>query len=125
MEVIKMNQKEFLDELNKRKDGFILNQNKYYSVVTDSFNTDGGEKKLRIAQEECAELIQAISKYLRYPDCSENRLAVLEELADVCICINYVTMAMKNSYYDVNRAIDIKIERERKRLEEVKNVEEG
>lgn len=35
-----MNQKEFLDELNKRKDGFILNQNKYYSVVTDSFNTD-------------------------------------------------------------------------------------
>ena len=27
-------------------------------------------------------------------------------------------MAMKNSYYDVNREIDIKIERERKRLEE-------
>ena len=25
-----MNQKEFLDELNKRKDGFLLNQNKYY-----------------------------------------------------------------------------------------------
>ena len=120
-----MNQKEFLDELNKRKDGFILNQNKYYSVVTSSFDTDGGEKKLRIAQEECAELIQAISKYLRDPDCSENRLAVLEELADVCICVNYVVMAMKNSYYDVNRAIDIKIERERKRLEEVKNVEEG
>lgn len=120
-----MNQKEFLNELNKRKDGFILNQNKYYSVVNNSFNTDGGEKKLRIAQEECAELIQAISKYLRDPDCSENRLAVLEELADVCICVNYVAMAMKNSYYDVNRAIDIKIERERKRLEEVKNVEEG
>ena len=70
MEVIKMNQKEFLDELNKREDGFILNQNKYYSVVTDSFDTDGGEKKLRIAQEECAELIMAISKYLRDPDCS-------------------------------------------------------
>lgn len=120
-----MNRKEFLDELNKRKDGFILNQNKYYSVVTDSFDTDGGEKKLRIAQEECAELIQAISKYLRDPDCSENRLAVLEELADVCICVNYVTMAMKIGYYDVNRAIDIKIERERKRLEEVKNVKEG
>ncbi len=40
-----MNRKEFLDELNKRKDSFILNQNKYYSVVTDSFDTDGGEKK--------------------------------------------------------------------------------
>ena len=120
-----MNQKEFLEELNKREDGFLLNQNKYYSVVNNSFNTDGGEKKLRIAQEECAELIQAISKYLRDPDCSENRLAVLEELADVCICVNYVAMAMKNSYYDVNRAIDIKIERERKRLEEIKNVEEG
>lgn len=120
-----MNQKEFLDELNKREDGFHLNQNKYQSVVTDSFNTDGGEKKLRIAQEECAELIQAISKYLRDPDCSENRLAVLEELADVCICVNYVAMAMKFSPKDVNRAIDIKIERERKRLEEVKNAEEG
>ena len=39
-----MNQKEFLDELNKREDGFQLNQNKYYSIVTNSFNTDGGEK---------------------------------------------------------------------------------
>lgn len=120
-----MNKKEFLDELNKREAGFLLNQNKYYSIVNDSFNTDGGEKKLRIAQEECAELIQAISKRLRDPDCSENQLAVLEELADVCICINYVVMAMKMSYYDVNRAIDIKIEREKKRLEEVRNVEEG
>lgn len=120
-----MNQKEFLDELNKREDGFLLNQNKYYSVVSNSLSTDGGEKKLRIAQEECAELIQAISKHLRDPDCSKNRLTVLEELADVCICVNYVAMAMKISYYDVNRAIDVKIERERKRLEEVKNVEEG
>ena len=120
-----MNQKEFLDELNKREDRFLLNNNKYYSVVNNSFDTDGGEKKLRIAQEECAELIQAISKYLRDPDCSENQLAILEELADVYICINYVTMAMKIGYYDVNRAIDIKIERERKRLEEIKNAEEG
>ena len=120
-----MNRKEFLDELNKREERFSLNQKKYTSVIIDSYNADGKEKKLRIAQEECAELIQAISKRLRNPDCSENQLAVLEELADVCICANYVVMAMNFSPNDVNRAIDVKIEREKKRLEEIKNVEEG
>lgn len=120
-----MNREEFLDELNKRGSNFFLNKKKYFTVTNDSFNADGGEKKLRIAQEECAELIQAISKYLRDPDCSENRLAVLEELADVYICVDYVAIAMKFSLKDVNRAIDVKVEMERKRVEENKNVEKG
>lgn len=119
-----MNRKEFLDELNKREERFSLNQKRYYSVVIDSLDADGKEKKLRIAQEECAELIQAISKYLREPDCTGNQAAVLEEIADVCICINYIAMAMNFTPSDVNRAIDVKIERERKRLEELKNVED-
>lgn len=115
-----MNRKEFLDELNKREEHFYIDQKKFRSVVIDSYSADGPEKKLGIAQEECAELIQAISKYIRVRDCTGNQLAVLEELADVCICINYVAMAMKFGQADVIRAIDIKIERERKRLEELK-----
>lgn len=120
-----MNRKEFLDELNKRGGYFSFDSAKYEAIIDESFITDGKEKKLRIAQEECAELIQAISKYLREPDCTGNQLAVLEELADVMICLNYIAVAMHFSNDDVFNALDVKIERERKRLEEVKNVEEG
>lgn len=42
-----MNRKEFLDELNKREERFSLNQKKYTSVIIDSFNADGREKKAK------------------------------------------------------------------------------
>ncbi|WP_207748071.1 MazG nucleotide pyrophosphohydrolase domain-containing protein [Clostridium thermobutyricum] len=52
-----------------------------------------GEKQLDIAQEELAELIQAISKYKRAstPDeIAKARNNIIEELADVCIMVKQI-----------------------------------
>ena len=47
----------------------------------------GPDEQVRIAQEECAELIQAISKCCRYGLRDEHLENLIEEMADVTICI--------------------------------------
>lgn len=56
-----------------------------------------GEKQLDIAQEELAELIQAISKYKRAITHDEREKAlksVLEEMADTWIMFNQIAMLL-------------------------------
>ena len=43
----------------------------------------GKEAQCRQAMEECAELIQAINKCLRYPDKMDSKPNLIEEIADV------------------------------------------
>ena len=109
-----MNREEFISELNKREACFELDNQKYSLILTKSFIIDGDKKKLQISQEECAELIQAISKKLR--GISKDNAGILEELADVKICLDMIAAAFCFTKYDIDRAIDVKIERERKRL---------
>lgn len=47
----------------------------------------GAAAQLNVAQEECAELIQAISKIIRYGTAGKYRENLIEEMADVHICI--------------------------------------
>ena len=47
----------------------------------------GKEKQCNMAMEECAELIQAINKCLRYPDDHQRRECLIEEIVDVDIMI--------------------------------------
>ena len=54
---------------------------------------------LTIAMEECAELIQAISKAKRGKLDKDN---LAEEIADVLICINWVQSILEISDYDIN-----------------------
>ena len=49
--------------------------------------------------EECAELIQAISKYRRYGD---NQQSVAEEIADVLIVIEQVKHICKLTDYSID-----------------------
>ena len=109
-----MNREEFISELNKRDAYFELNDHKYGHILSKSFIVDGDKKKLQISQEECAELIQAISKKLR--GVSKDNADILEELADVKICLDFIATACCFTKNDIQRAIDVKIERERKRL---------
>lgn len=53
----------------------------------DIINQFGVNRQCRQAMEECAELIQAINKAVRYPDNSSTRLQLIEEIADVKIMI--------------------------------------
>lgn len=109
-----MNREEFISELNKRDPYFELDDQKYGNILAKSFIVDGDKKKLQISQEECAELIQAISKKLR--GISKDNADILEEVADVKICLDMIATACCFTKCDIERAIDVKIERERKRL---------
>lgn len=51
----------------------------------------GTEKQLRQLQEECAELIQAVSKCCRYPD-EGYETHLMEEICDVMICIDQIQL---------------------------------
>lgn len=110
-----MNREEFISELNKRDACFELDTDKYSHILAKSFIVDGGKKKLQISQEECAELIQAIGKKLR--GISKDNADILEEVADVKICLDMIAASFCFTKYDIERAIDVKIEQERKRLE--------
>lgn len=58
------------------------------------FEHYGLDNQLRILQEECAELIQAASKYLRAQEAgkpiAQSKAALLEEVADVMIMVEQV-----------------------------------
>ena len=72
----------------------------------------GLDSQLSMLQEECAELIQAISKYKR------NRgNDIPKEMADVYIMLEQIRylMGIEN---DVNRWIDVKIDRQLERMED-------
>lgn len=70
-----------------------------------------GDKQLVIAMEECAELIQAISKQLRYGINFDN---LAEEMADVAICLEELKLMYGNDG-SVNMWIAKKIDRLRER----------
>ena len=84
----------------------IVGVDKIFDTVTEVSSFLKGENKIdmkniidfygvypqaRIAMEECAELIQAISKRLRYPK-DKKRDNLIEEMADVLIVLKYEIM---------------------------------
>ncbi len=65
-------------------------------ITEKAIATFGGELQSMVAMEECAELVQAISKCIREPHDEEVRKHLVEEMADVTIC-----MEQLKSIYDV------------------------
>ena len=116
-----MNKEEFIKAFNDQSEHHITPSN-WETIMDASLKRDGDTKKLQIAQEELAELVQAISKYMRgTPD---SNMLVLEELADVTIVISYVQLICGFNTEDLIKAINIKIEREKKRLERIEKIDE-
>ena len=77
----------------------------------------GPEAQARIAMEECAELIQAINKCLRYPDNEEKHTDLVEEMADVAIMLNQLMLIFNVKHDEFNVMIKKKTERILNRLE--------
>ncbi|WP_455577323.1 MazG nucleotide pyrophosphohydrolase domain-containing protein [Anaerosinus sp.] len=77
--------------------------------LTDVIASKHPETALTIATEECAELIQAITKLKRGSAKNTDNLA--EEIADVLICIDWVKRIYGVSELNVNHWIDYKISR--------------
>ena len=116
-----MNKEEFIKALNDQSEQHITPSD-WETIMDMSLKRDGDTKKLQIAQEELAELVQAISKYMRgTPDSS---MLVLEELADVAIILSYVQQICCFDLEDLVKAINIKLEREKKRLDKIKEMDE-
>lgn len=87
---------------------------KFPNIVVDYY---GPEAQARIAMEECAELIQAINKCLRYPDNEEKHTDLVEEMADVAIMLNQLMLIFNVKYDEFNVMIKKKTERILNRLE--------
>lgn len=76
-------------------------------------NHYGLESQLDMLQEECAELIQAVSKYKR-AKCTDDHLA--EEIANVHIMLEQIQYLLE-LHKDVNVWVDIKVKRQLQRME--------
>lgn len=71
-------------------------------------------KHLVIAIEELSELIKEVTKSLRFPESNNSsmrRTSLEEEIADVCISIEYIKKEFGLSDERIHSIIDIKLER--------------
>ncbi len=87
-------------------------------IFKKSIEVYGKEVQSRQAMEECAELIQAINKMIRYPDWITSESNLAEEIADVEIMI----FQLKQMYSIEDDMVEeyklMKAHREKGRLEE-------
>lgn len=87
-------------------------------IFKKSIEVYGKEAQSRQAMEECAELIQAINKFLRYP--SDQRYAnLIEEIADVEIML-YQLKVMFN--IDDDQVFAFKVEKAKREQERLKKL---
>lgn len=81
-------------------------------TIKESIAVQGEEYILNLCMEEPAELIQAISKVRRYgADKKYYRENLIEEMADVYICINYLLNLYGLTINDIWYYIDKKQKR--------------
>lgn len=108
------------------------NSSKYYlspeqanTVEMRSIAWYGADTQTTVCMEECAELIQAISKLKRYnPEEPTNKVSrselienLYEEMADVCICFDLLVEIYGLKPSDLRRMIDHKVWRMKLKLE--------
>lgn len=86
------------------------------SVISKSIKYYGAEIQSTVCMEECAELIQAISKVKRG---KINRDNMIEEIADVLICIEMLKQMYMISDEKINKWIEKKQEREAERIGDI------
>lgn len=82
-----------------------VNDYMYYLYVNEC-ERDLEKNQIDILQEECAELIQALSKLKRGKECA--KINVIEEMTHVMISINVVADILGIRYEQIEIAIDEK-----------------
>lgn len=82
-------------------------------VLEKSLQKYGREHQMMICAEECSELIQAITKRIRYykSETINTRENLVEEIADVIICIEYLKMIDAIDQSEIDLYISTKIKR--------------
>ena len=94
------------------------------NVVQNSIKHYGSDLQTVVCMEECAELIQAISKMKRGKD---NRDNLIEEIADVMICIEILKQVYGISDNEIQNYVCQKQNRsiERMKSDESQELEKG
>ena len=85
-------------------------------VLIKALKKYGIDKQLLICEEEAAELIQAITKMQRYPDDLNRRDNLIEEMADVLICLEYLKLIYKIDDAEVDKQMNGKVKRIKNRM---------
>ena len=86
------------------------------TIWRQSIDHYGSQMQSIVCMEECAELIQAISKKLRDPTSPNDHLA--EEMADVIICLNLLKLMYGITDKEIHNRVVAKTLRLSKRMEE-------
>lgn len=82
-------------------------------ILQKSLRKHHWKLKCTIAMEEFAELQQEISKQIRgFGD----KTGLLEEMADAYICLRYLQSIFSINSEDLQKAIDVKLQREKEYL---------
>lgn len=82
-------------------------------TIKESINHYGVENQSTVCMEECAELIQAISKMKRR---KPNTLNLVEEIADTLICIEMLKQMYGIPDWKIDALIKEKQKREKERM---------
>lgn len=105
-----MNRGRFIQGL---KSDIQLSEKERKQIVRKSLQKYPWKLKCTVAMEEFAELQQQISKQIRgYGD----RIGLLEEMADAYICLRFLESIFDVKDEDLQKAIDVKLQREREHL---------
>lgn len=81
-------------------------------IITKSITRCSRQVKTIVCMEECSELIQQLSKYCRGEG---DHYSLLEELADVYICLRMIQNLYGVSDVELDKAVDVKLAREKER----------
>ena len=102
-----MNRNRFIQGL---KSDIQFSEKERQRIIRNSIKKYPWKLKCTVAMEEFAELQQQISKQIRgYGD----KLGLLEEIADAYICLSFLESIFDVKSDDLQKAIDVKLQRER------------
>ena len=106
-----------------------MNSSTYYPKIQKIADRYGYDAESRQCIEEMAELTQAINKFwrkdlkcgqlttLEVPIGSPQELSIIEEIADVEICLAQMKYLLAIREEDINKAIEQKLDRQLERIE--------
>lgn len=104
-----MNRTRFIQGL---KSDICLSDSERRRIIRNSVKNQPWKLKCTVAMEEFAELTQQISKQVRgYND----KIGLLEEMADAYICLEFLKSIFDISPEDLQKAMDVKLQREREK----------
>lgn len=86
------------------------------NVYSKNIEYHGDELETTVCMEECAELIQAVSKCKRYGCHNERKDNLIEEMADVLFILDELKLIYNISDEDIDNIKQYKIDRQEYRI---------